>query len=292
MVPLHSPRSGFRCRPHFPPIFPFVLFFVLLFAGGGTYAAFWRVPVPCAKGGKTLGEVSLQVGSASTNCGSTVSIPVSVYDAAGVDAFAFTLNYDASKLSYISVVAGGAISDWASASGNESALGQVNIGGFRGLGTPVNGDGQLVVIVLRCDACLSSSTLRLSNLADGVAGASTASGTVVCGEEGEGEPPSAHAADWHGSSDNLIDLTELLRVIQVYNSSAYHCAQPADISDDGFVCGMNPGAQSCAAHSADYNPQDWKIGLSELLRVIQFYNSNGYHVCAESEDGFCPGPPV
>jgi hypothetical protein len=27
-----------------------------------------------------------------------------------------------------------------------------------------------------------------------------------------------------------------------------------------------------------------------LLRLIQFFNSNGYHPCAGTEDEFCPGP--
>ncbi len=54
--------------------------------------------------------------------------------------------------------------------------------------------------------------------------------------------------------------------------------------------GPQSGAPVCSPHSADYNPQDWQIGLSELLRVIQFYNSGGYHACVGGEDGFCPGP--
>ncbi|MFA6227875.1 MAG: hypothetical protein WC668_01680 [Patescibacteria group bacterium] len=43
-------------------------------------------------------------------------------------------------------------------------------------------------------------------------------------------------------------------------------------------------------HDADTN-QDNKIELSELLRVIQFFNMDGYHACPEegTEDGFCPG---
>jgi len=51
--------------------------------------------------------------------------------------------------------------------------------------------------------------------------------------------------------------------------------------------------RSCPPHSSDYAPDgpDWRIGLTELLRIIQFYNSGGYHYCLEAgtEDGFCPG---
>jgi len=96
-----------------------------------------------------------------------------------------------------------------------------------------------------------------------------------------------HTADQNG--DNRINLSELLRVIQLYNSGGYHCDAAGE---DGYAPG--PGDQTCAPHGSDYNPQDWLIGLSELLRIIQFYNSGGYHYCPEdaTEDGFCTGPAL
>jgi len=43
-------------------------------------------------------------------------------------------------------------------------------------------------------------------------------------------------------------------------------------------------------HNADQNG-DWKISLTELLRIIQFFNTGGYHPCpGQSEDNYCPGP--
>jgi hypothetical protein len=33
------------------------------------------------------------------------------------------------------------------------------------------------------------------------------------------------------------------------------------------------------------------LSLSELLRLVQLYNTGGYHTCGEAEDGFCPGRP-
>jgi len=95
--------------------------------------------------------------------------------------------------------------------------------------------------------------------------------------------PPCHTADQ--DCDNQINLSELLRVIQFYNSSGYHCQVG---TEDGYAPGLT-GDHTCTAHSSDYNPQDWQISLSELLRLIQFYNSGGYHVCEGSEDGFCPG---
>jgi hypothetical protein len=45
--------------------------------------------------------------------------------------------------------------------------------------------------------------------------------------------------------------------------------------------------------SADWDGVEGVISLTELLRVIQFYNANGF-ACAgdedDTEDGFVPGP--
>jgi hypothetical protein len=94
-----------------------------------------------------------------------------------------------------------------------------------------------------------------------------------------------HAADING--DSAISLSELLRVIQLYNLDLFHCDENGE---DGYAPGT--GDTTCPSHSADYNPQNWTISLSELLRVIQFYNSIGraFHPCESGEDGFCPGP--
>jgi hypothetical protein len=103
--------------------------------------------------------------------------------------------------------------------------------------------------------------------------------------EGEGQALSPyHSAD--ENADNLIDLSELLRVIQFFNIGGYHCLAG---SEDGYAPGL--GDTNCTPHDSDYNPQDWKISLSELLRVIQFFNTGGYHRCPglNTEDGFCPG---
>lgn len=43
------------------------------------------------------------------------------------------------------------------------------------------------------------------------------------------------------------------------------------------------------AHSADQNA-DHKIGLVELLRLIQFYNFGSFHCEEGTEDGYAPGP--
>ncbi len=108
--------------------------------------------------------------------------------------------------------------------------------------------------------------------------------------EGEGEPPTGpHTADQNG--DWQVGLPELLRVIQFYNSGEFHCAENPDDTEDGYSPG--PGAnQACARHASDYvGGADWAISLTELLRLIQLYNTGGYHLCPGegTPDGYCPG---
>ena len=92
-----------------------------------------------------------------------------------------------------------------------------------------------------------------------------------------------HSADYN-PSDWGIDLSELLRVIQLYSFGTIHC----DVSgEDGYNPG--PGDQTCTPHHSDYNPQDWSINFSELLRLIQLYNLGGYGLDPSGEDGFIPG---
>lgn len=93
-----------------------------------------------------------------------------------------------------------------------------------------------------------------------------------------------HSADQDG--DEIIALEELLRVIQLYNSGSLHCAETP--TEDGYAAG--PGLCGCEPHASDYAPADWRIDFSELLRCIQFYNSENCHVSLDepTEDGFVP----
>jgi hypothetical protein len=78
-----------------------------------------------------------------------------------------------------------------------------------------------------------------------------------------------------------------MRVIQFYNAGGYGC-DPAMMSEDGYLPG--PGDTNCGFHASDYDPADWEIILSELLRAVQFFNTGGYVACpdAGTEDGYCP----
>src|SRR5690606_30897865 len=96
-----------------------------------------------------------------------------------------------------------------------------------------------------------------------------------------------HSADWHGTPDQRIDLEELLRVIQLYNAASGFCCGEGE-TEDGYAIGPCE-AFACAAHSADFLEPYWEISLSELLRVVQFFNLGGYYPCPEGgeSDGFC-----
>ena len=91
-----------------------------------------------------------------------------------------------------------------------------------------------------------------------------------------------HSAD--SSPDFRISLSELLRVIQFYNVGAFSCQEG---TEDGYVPG-SAGDQACGVHDSDYMPADWTIQLSELLRMIQFFNTFGYGFDGATEDGFKP----
>ncbi|MBI1320069.1 MAG: DUF5011 domain-containing protein [Candidatus Hydrogenedens sp.] len=96
---------------------------------------------------------------------------------------------------------------------------------------------------------------------------------------------SIHRGDLN--ADGRFDLTEMLRIIQLYNAGAYVCDSNGE---DGYsVAAPGSGLDGgCLPHAADYSPKDGSISLSELLRLIQFFNLGGYTFCKGStEDDFC-----
>ena len=88
--------------------------------------------------------------------------------------------------------------------------------------------------------------------------------------------PKYNSADQNANFE--ISVSELLRTIQLFNSDGYQCGASI-YREDGFDLGM--GETDCLPHSADYNTQDWKISLSELLRVIQLFNCGNFYYCVQ-----------
>jgi len=81
-----------------------------------------------------------------------------------------------------------------------------------------------------------------------------------------------------------ISISEILRAVQLFNSDGFHCDAT---SEDGYASGLE-GDQTCMPHASDYDPQDWKLSLPELLQLIQFYNLFCYEPCTSDPSGYCP----
>lgn len=142
-------------------------------------------------------------------------------------------------------------------------------------------EGDLVRILVRPEAAGVTVTITAVEGADPTAGEKAVAGGEFTPLQ-VGGSYSPHKADQNG--DWRISLSELLRVIQIYNLDGYSCRAE---SEDGYW--PEPGDHSCAPHDADYAPQDWQITLNEVLRVVQFFNSGGYGRRPGSEDGFMAG---
>lgn len=107
-------------------------------------------------------------------------------------------------------------------------------------------------------------------------------------------PGIVHQADVSG--DRALQLVEVLRIVQLYNGGGYACAPTPGDTEDGYEIAFRGGRGQdtrCHAHTADYlGGADGRISLSELLRVLQFYNAGGMAYCPEDgEDGFCAVSP-
>jgi len=255
----------------------------------------------------------LSAGTVSAEAGAAAAMPVTLAAETGeeISVVQFTLEFDVSVLTLAELMIGPA-AESAEKDINSNVLepGVVRVI-IAGLNQNAIPDGVLVEAVFDVDAqappglhMVAPANLSLSDpFGIEVPGEPESGGVMVPGEEGEGglegefegEPclGDYHSADTN--QDGLIDLSELLRVIQIFSSGALFCAVPAEDTEDGY----RPGAglpKTCCPHSSDYNGgANWKIGLTELIRAIQFFNAGAYHACPftvpPTEDGFCTGPP-
>lgn len=102
-----------------------------------------------------------------------------------------------------------------------------------------------------------------------------------------------HSGD--SSRDFRFSLGELLRMNQLYRETpeaAYHC-DPDGVEADGYAAGENAAAQDCDPHRGDYNPQDWRFSVGEMVRITQLFMGtadHAYHPDIDGEDGFAVGP--
>lgn len=116
------------------------------------------------------------------------------------------------------------------------------------------------------------------------------------------DPVVDYTADTSG--DNVISLPELLRVIELYNTrrSSVRTGRyaPSESADDGFTPDYENQADAMALfdryHGSD-SDRDGVLSLSELLRVIELYNTRSgsmrtgkYRFDMTTEDGVAPDP--
>lgn len=109
-------------------------------------------------------------------------------------------------------------------------------------------------------------------------------GDLTCNNDNSGNEGSVdefHTADYVGP-DGIIELTELLRVVQLFNIGGFGCGD----DEDGYQAGSLD--QSCPPADFDYSPQNWRVDLTEILRLVQFYNARGYIGGQDTEDGYAP----
>ena len=110
------------------------------------------------------------------------------------------------------------------------------------------------------------------------------------------EATTFHSADT--DQDFTLSLSELLRVIELYNTRAGTSRTGRytvdELTADGFTPDPTAGSTPSRFHSADTD-RDGTLSLSELLRVIELYNTRSgtsrtgaYRIDAESTDGFAP----
>jgi hypothetical protein len=236
---------------------------------------------------KTLPAFAL--GNANAAAGQVAAIPVSYVpsgETAGPSALVLRAAWDADWMEFTGVSAGPALARSGKTFDFEPHGKSVSVVVCGGRDTLHQGD----LFYLNFQVSPSAAGGASAVLRDAGTNASDAAGEFVSLNVANGgvtvtAEPKPHTADYN--KDWSISLSEVLRMVQLYNVGSLHCDAA---TEDGYAAG--PGDQTCAPHDADYNPRDWKISLEELLRMIQFYNSPGgsYHVEPGTEDGFAPGP--
>lgn len=250
---------------------------VLPRVGGGA----WCFVVACFACGSAH-AATLAVGTVNGSVGTTLSLPVTLTPGSGQSVAAVQCDIAFPTTLALSSVAAGTTATAAGKTLSSFSLGvgslRVVIAGFNQTAIAAGTVATLNFAV----AGNASGTLSVG-LSNAVLASNTGQSVAVTTVNGGVNVSviAVHSAD--PNNDGKIALTELLRVIQFYNSGGYACATG---TEDNFAPGT--GVRTCTPHSADYNPQDWRIGLTEILRVIQFYNAKGYVADATGEDGFKP----
>lgn len=228
---------------------------------------------------------TLQTASVVASPSASINVPVVISRSASeaVAAIQCDFVFDALRFSFVGAVASSALT----AAGKQVQVSEISPGRHRVLAFGFNQNvipaGHVFTLQLTAapDApnggyLISPEGIILSDPNGSRIPTQGLSGTVTIG------PVNHHSAD---VDENLIiNLGELLRGIQLFNAGQYHCDAS---TEDGYAIGQGP--QDCVPHSSDFQgTPNWRITLTELLRLIQLFNLNGYVPSITTEDGYEP----
>jgi len=125
----------------------------------------------------------------------------------------------------------------------------------------------------------------------------TATVTDAAGNTGAGQSfrfASTHAGDSDG--DWRIGLPELLRMVELFNTTEGSIRTGAYHSDNAAADGFAPGAGPLPYYHTADTDRDGRLSLPELLRTIELYNAmsgttrtGAYHIDSSTADGFATG---
>ncbi len=228
--------------------------------------------------------LSLDSRNAETGTQTVINTVLTVSSSESVSAIQFDVLYDSDTYEVITVSAGeSSISAQKQVQYNTISSGQVRVI-IAGLNQNIIPSGSIAKITFKvCSSApagsydISLTRALLSSPTGSSVPVTVVNGILIVSRS------AYHSADTN--RDWKISLSEVLRVIQLYNSGSFYCACN---TEDGY--GLTGSSRDCYPHSSDYyNAPDWKIQLYEILRLIQIYNYGSYHPAVGMEDGFALG---
>ena len=126
-------------------------------------------------------------------------------------------------------------------------------------------------ISIECGATYTDAGATATDICDGDLTASI----VVGGDTVDPSTPGTYTITYNVSDGAANAATQVSRSVNVEDNCS--------IEGEGEGEGAEP-----AYHAADWDKNN-KINISELLRIIQFFNMNGYHCPTEGEEDYMPG---
>lgn len=127
------------------------------------------------------GDRTLMVGTFTSICENSFSVPLSSTGDNEIDAFGVTVNFDPQLLQFDSVEPGAQTLNWQGLNASIAGEGQVIIGGFSGDAAPVSGSSELATLNFTCIGCDATTVLSLTDLTDDVRGYTVNNGSATCG---------------------------------------------------------------------------------------------------------------